>query len=139
MRPPDLYADRARWYAPRLEDLAPADDTRSGGMVEFIRSQRRLAQLSVRQLAELAKVSNAYLSQVERGVYRPSAKVLKHLAEALHVSAETLYARAGLLEEDAEREHAVEVEEAIRLDPRLSDDQKDTLIRVYRAFVGPAT
>ena len=122
-----------------MEDLAPVDETRRGGIGEFIRSQRRLAQLSLRQLADLAKVSNAYLSQVERGVYRPSAKVLKHLAEALHVSAETLYARAGLLEEDAEGRHALEVEEAIRLDPRLTDDQKDTLIRVYRAFAGPST
>ncbi len=122
-----------------MEDLAPVDEPRRGGIGEFIRSQRRLAHLSVRQLAELAKVSNAYLSQVERGVYRPSAKVLKHLAEALHVSAETLYAKAGLLEEDAEGEHALELEEAIRLDRRLTDDQKDVLIRVYRAFVGPAT
>ena len=112
------------------------EDPRSGGIGEFIRSQRRLARLSLRQLAELAKVSNAYLSQVERGVYLPSAKVLKHVAEALHVSAETLYAKAGLLEEHPGADLAVDVEEAIRLDPRLTTDQKDTLIRVYRAFVG---
>ena len=103
---------------------------------DFIRSQRRLANLSLRKLAALANVSNAYLSQVERGIYKPSAKVLKHLADALHVSASSLFTRAGLLEEAAEGEGA-DVEEAVRLDPRLSEDQKDILIRVYRGFVSP--
>jgi transcriptional regulator with XRE-family HTH domain len=106
----------------------------TGGLGGFIRMQRELAQLSLRQLAEGAKVSNAYLSQVERGVYRPSAQVLKGIADALHLSVETLYARAGLLDEEP---HA-DVEEAIRLDDRLSDDQKETLIRVYRGFTDPA-
>jgi transcriptional regulator with XRE-family HTH domain len=95
--------------------------------------QRELAQLSLRQLAEGAKVSNAYLSQVERGLYRPSAQVLKGIADALHLSVETLYARAGLLDEEP-AEHAVSVEEAIRADERLSADQKEALIRVYRGF-----
>ena len=102
-----------------------------GGLGRFIRMQRELARLSLRQLDDAAKVSNAYLSQVERGVYRPSAQVLKGIADALHLSVETLYARAGLLDEDARPG----VEEAIRLDERLSDDQKETLIRVYRGFV----
>jgi transcriptional regulator with XRE-family HTH domain len=109
-----------------------------GGIGDFIRSQRRLANLSLRKLAALANVSNAYLSQIERGLYKPSGKVLKHLAEALQVSAETLYARAGLLEPDPDADVRPEVEDAIRLDPRLTDDQKDTLIRVYRGFVGPS-
>jgi transcriptional regulator with XRE-family HTH domain len=113
-----------------------ADAGRSSPLGEFIKSQRRLARMSLRQLAEVAKVSNAYLSQVERGLYRPSAKVLKHLAEALHVSAGTLYAKAGLLEEDPDADVRYDVEEAIRMDARLNDDQKDTLIRVYRGFVG---
>jgi transcriptional regulator with XRE-family HTH domain len=104
---------------------------------EFIRTQRRLARLSLRQLADVAKVSNAYLSQIERGLYKPSAKVLKHLADALDVSAETLYAKAGLLEEHPDADVAHDVEEAIRLDPTLTDDQKETLLRVYRGFVGP--
>ncbi|HEX2031433.1 MAG TPA: helix-turn-helix transcriptional regulator [Actinomycetota bacterium] len=104
---------------------------------EFIRTQRRLARLSLRQLAEVTKVSNAYLSQVERGLYRPSAKVLKALAGALDVSAETLFARAGLLDEP-EADEQVDVERAIRLDPRLTDEQKETLLRVYRGFVGVA-
>lgn len=104
---------------------------------EFIRTQRRLARLSLRQLADVAKVSNAYLSQIERGLYKPSAKVLKHLADALDVSAETLYAKAGLLEEHPDADVAHDVEEAIRLDPTLTDDQKETLLRVYRGFAGP--
>lgn len=106
------------------------------GIGEFIRSQRRLARLSLRQLAEVTKVSNAYLSQVERGLYRPSASVLKALAGALNVSAETLYAKAGLLDEPDGGEQRVDVERAIRLDPALSDDQKETLLRVYRGFAG---
>lgn len=115
-----------------------AGDVAKGGIGEFIRAQRDLAKLSLRQLAKAAQVSNAYLSQVERGVYKPSAKVLKHLSEALHVSAETLYARAGLLDErDPSTDVHPSVEDAIRLDPRLSTDQKETLIRVYRGFTTP--
>jgi transcriptional regulator with XRE-family HTH domain len=103
---------------------------------EFIRVQRELADLSLRRLSELANVSNAYLSQVERGLYRPSAHVLKGIAEALHLSAEELYARAGLLDDDADAPRP-SVEEAVRLDERLTPDQKDALLRVYRGFVGP--
>jgi transcriptional regulator with XRE-family HTH domain len=115
-----------------------AGDVAKGGIGEFIRAQRGLAKLSLRQLAKAAQVSNAYLSQVERGVYAPSAKVLKHLSEALHVSAETLYARAGLLDErDPDSDVHPSVEDAIRLDPRLNTDQKETLIRVYRGFTTP--
>jgi transcriptional regulator with XRE-family HTH domain len=100
----------------------------------FLRMQRELADLSVRQLAELANVSNAYLSQVERGLYHPSAQVLKNLADALDLSAETLYEQAGLL--DHERDRTPGVEEAIRVDPELSAEQKETLIRVYRGLTG---
>ena len=101
---------------------------------EFIRLQRGLAHLTLRQLAELSEVSNAYLSQVERGLYRPSAQVLKNVAKALDLSAETLYARAGLLDED-EGESPTDVEHAIRLDERLSTEQKEALIGVYRGFL----
>lgn len=101
---------------------------------EFIRSQRRLANLSLRRLADTARVSNAYLSQVERGIYRPSADVLRGIAEALEISAESLYAKAGLLDDESPRRAPTSVEEAIRLDQRLSDDQKDALLRVYRSF-----
>src|SRR5438093_6067964 len=93
--------------------------TALGGVGEFIRAQRALAQMSLRQLAEKAKVSNPYLSQIERGVYRPSAEVLKAIAEALNISAETLYARIGLVDPDKE-EKAPSVEKAIRLDPKLT-------------------
>ncbi|MDQ4004993.1 MAG: helix-turn-helix domain-containing protein [Actinomycetota bacterium] len=119
-----------------MTDPAPADQDTKAGIGEFLRSQRRLAKLSLRQLADVAKVSNAYLSQIERGIYKPSAKVLKALSEALHVSAETLYARAGFLEEDPEVDVSPAVENAIRMDPRLTTEQKETLLRVYRGFAG---
>jgi transcriptional regulator with XRE-family HTH domain len=102
---------------------------------EFIRLQRQLSHLTLRQLAEAADVSNAYLSQLERGLYQPSAQVLKSLAGALELSAEELYRRAGLLDEDGDEAPARSVEEAIRLDERLSAEQKDALIGVYRGFL----
>ena len=108
------------------------------GVGEFIRAQRELANLSLRQLAEIAKISNPYLSQIERGLHKPSADVLKNLASALKISAETMYAQAGLLDPASASqpgERAPDVEGAIRLDARLSPDQKETLIRIYRGFV----
>jgi transcriptional regulator with XRE-family HTH domain len=108
------------------------------GVGEFIKTQRELANLSLRQLAEIAKISNPYLSQVERGLYKPSADVLKSIAGALKISAETMYAQAGLLDEIAPPPGGAEgpgVEQAVRLDSRLSVEQKETLIRVYRGFV----
>jgi transcriptional regulator with XRE-family HTH domain len=102
---------------------------------DFIRSQRRLANLSLRELAKLTKVSNPYLSQIERGLYKPSAQVLKSIADALHVSAETVFTQAGLLESHPDDDLSV-VEDAIRTDPRLTAEQKKTLLRVYRSFVG---
>ena len=100
---------------------------------EFIRLQREIANLSLRQLGELADVSNAYLSQVERGLYQPSAQVMKGIADALQISAEELYARAGLLDDQA---RTPSVEEAVRLDSRLTREQKDALLGVYHGFVG---
>jgi transcriptional regulator with XRE-family HTH domain len=102
---------------------------------EFIRSQRRLANLSLRQLANAAEVSNAYLSQVERGLYKPSAEVLKHIADGLKISAEALYARAGLLDDSRKDEPSAGVEHAIRVDPKLTTEQKEALIGVYRSFL----
>jgi transcriptional regulator with XRE-family HTH domain len=109
------------------------------GVGEFIRTQRELANLSLRQLADIAKVSNPYLSQIERGLHKPSADVLKNIAAALRISAETMYTQAGLLD-DAGAEKAAGrsfdgVEDAIRRDTRLSADQKETLARIYRGFV----
>jgi transcriptional regulator with XRE-family HTH domain len=102
---------------------------------DFIRSQRELMSLSMRQLAEMAKVSNPYLSQIERGVYKPSAHVLKGIADALDMSAETLYREAGLLDDSFERPD-VSVEDAIRVDPRLTPEGKQALIQVYQGLVG---
>ena len=110
-----------------------------GSLGEFIRSQRELANLSMRQLAEIAKISNPYLSQVERGLYKPSADVLKQIATALHLSAETMYAQAGLLDSSPNEENHHGVEHAIKLDPRLTVDQKEALIRIYRSFTVNAT
>ncbi|HTX60232.1 MAG TPA: helix-turn-helix transcriptional regulator [Verrucomicrobiae bacterium] len=116
------------------------EESRNGAwrtLGEFIRGQRELANLSMRQLAEIAKISNPYLSQVERGLYKPSADVLKSIANALQISAETMYAQAGLLDDtrgEGESHHGVE--HAIKLDPRLSVDQKEALIRIYRSFTG---
>lgn len=104
---------------------------------EFIKAQRELANLSLRQLADMSDISNPYLGQIERGMYKPSADVLKNIAAALQISAETMYAQAGLLEDTPERaaRQGSGVEEAIRLDARLSADQKETLARIYRGFV----
>lgn len=102
---------------------------------EFIRAQRQLAGLSLRQMAELADVSNPYLSQVERGLYKPSAEVLRGIADALNLSAQSMYARAGLLDDDDEA-GSTDVEAAIRLDPVLTTGQKETLIRVYWGLLG---
>jgi transcriptional regulator with XRE-family HTH domain len=96
--------------------------------------QREVARLSLRQAADVAKISNAYWSQIERGAYKPSAQVLKGIADALHLSVETLYARAGLLDDDPG--DVPPVEEAIRLDERLTPEQKAALLGVYRGFVG---
>lgn len=111
-----------------------ADEGALKGLGTFIRSQRRLANLSLRQLERLTKVSNPYLSQIERGIYRPSAQVLKSIAEALQISAETLYARAGLMDRDPVLD-APGVEDAVRADERLSDAQKEALLVVYRGFL----
>jgi transcriptional regulator with XRE-family HTH domain len=105
----------------------------------FIRSQRELAQLSLRQLAEMTKLSHPYLSQVERGVHQPSVRVLKLLSEALNVSAETLLVQAGLLERDDQAANDADmtqrVKAAIRADHRLSDAQQAALIVVYGSML----
>jgi transcriptional regulator with XRE-family HTH domain len=104
----------------------------------FIRTQRKLADLSLRELAEMTEVSNPYLSQLERGLHQPSVRVLKSIANALNVSAETLLVQAGLLEDDGQEADAgvagTSVESAIRNDADLSDDQKEALVNVYRAM-----
>jgi transcriptional regulator with XRE-family HTH domain len=111
----------------------------------FIRTQRQLANLSLRQLAELTSLSNPYLSQVERGLHEPSVRVLKAISDALNVSTETLLAQAGLIdtpvddsgtEERPEAGDKPRTEDVIRADERLSDEQKAALVAVYRSMVG---
>jgi transcriptional regulator with XRE-family HTH domain len=113
----------------------------------FIRAQRQMANLSLRQLAELTHLSNPYLSQIERGLHQPSVRVLKQISDALNLSAETLMAQAGLIDavaadaaggdEGAQAgPKAPPTEDAIRFDERLSEEQKAALIAVYRSMLG---
>ncbi|MEJ5254946.1 MAG: helix-turn-helix transcriptional regulator [Acidimicrobiales bacterium] len=97
----------------------------------FIREQRRIGQLSLRRLSELAGVSNPYLSQIERGLRKPSAEILQQIARALQISAETLYVRAGILDQ---RDGSVDVVGEIRRDPALTETQKKTLVQIYETF-----
>jgi transcriptional regulator with XRE-family HTH domain len=104
-----------------------------GSLGEFIAGQRGAAQLSLRQLAAQAGISNPYLSQIERGLRKPSAEVLQQLAKALRVSAETLYVRAGILDPD---DHpATSVEMAVLADSAITERQKRVLVDVYSTFV----
>jgi transcriptional regulator with XRE-family HTH domain len=102
-----------------------------GGLGDFIRDQRDQAQMSLRQLAKAADVSNPYLSQVERGLRRPSAEILGRIAGGLRISAETLYVRAGFLDQ---REGDEAVTTAIAADPTLTERQRATLLQIYAAF-----
>jgi transcriptional regulator with XRE-family HTH domain len=99
---------------------------------DYLREQRVAAQLSLRQLADQAGVSNPYLSQIERGLRRPSAEVLQQLAKALRISAETLYVRAGLLDPDDGEVRSVEL--AVLADTGLTERQKQSLLDVYQSF-----
>jgi transcriptional regulator with XRE-family HTH domain len=102
----------------------------------FIRSQRKLSNLSLRELADLTDVSNAYLSQIERGLHEPSVRVLRSVSRALGLPANALLEQAGLLhdDKDAKVEDAPSVEAAIRADPALSESQKEALLGVYRSY-----
>jgi transcriptional regulator with XRE-family HTH domain len=103
----------------------------------YLREQRMMAQLSLRQLSERAGISNPYLSQIERGLKKPSAEILQQIARGLQVSAESLYVRAGILEE-AEHGGTPTVLTAIAQDPRLTARQREVLVEVYRSFVDTA-
>lgn len=120
--------------------VGPGDE--SGRMLgDFIRAQRQMANLSLRQLSILAEVSNPYLSQVERGLHEPSVRVLRSIAGALNVSAETLLEQAGLLSNDKagdEKDGKADdgaTERAIRIDRALSESQRRALLSVYRSYV----
>ncbi|TPG31524.1 helix-turn-helix domain-containing protein [Mycolicibacterium hodleri] len=112
------------------ENLAAVVSTAAQDIGGFIRSQRELAQVSVRQLAEKAGVSNPYLSQIERGLRKPSAEVLNQIAKALRVSADVLYVRAGLLEPS----EPSEVRDAIVMDTAITERQKQVLLDIYTSF-----
>jgi len=98
---------------------------------DYIREQRSTSQISLRQLAVAAGVSNPYLSQIERGLRRPSAEILQQIAKALRISAEALYVQAGMLDE---RMSGTEVSTAVHTDPRLSERQKQVLLEIYESF-----
>jgi transcriptional regulator with XRE-family HTH domain len=114
----------AREHSERLSDLGA-----------FIREQRENARLSVRRLSELANVSNPYLSQIERGLRRPSAEILQQIARGLKISAETLYVHAGILDPEPRED----LEDAILRDHQLTSAQKDAMLGVYRSFVAAPT
>ena len=104
---------------------------------DYLREQRQAAQLSLRQLSEVAGISNPYISQIERGLKKPSAEILQALAKALSISAESLYVRAGILDERTDLGHAlaVDVTDAVLADPKLNDRQRAVLLDVYESFV----
>jgi len=116
---------------PTPADAADAVEARLRDLGEFIRQQRRQDRLSLRKLSELAGISNPYLSQIERGLRKPSAEILQAIAKGLRISAETLYVRAGILDEHDEDADLVD---RIRRDPTISERQKQALIDVYRSF-----
>jgi transcriptional regulator with XRE-family HTH domain len=113
-------------WDPRLQQLG-----------EYIRVQRQLADLSLRRLAELTHVSNAYLSQIERGLHQPSLRVIRAIADALNLSADVLLAQAGVVENRSAAPRTSserDTEAAIRNDPGLTDEEREALIAVYRSY-----
>ena len=119
-----------------LDDAARKQLESLGG---FIRERRKQAQYSLRDLADRANVSNPYLSQIERGLHTPSVRVLKAIAAALNVSAESLLVQAGLLESTEDGAPGPSVEDAIRADAKLSDEQRSAMLAVYRSYVAQNT
>jgi len=114
--------------------MTQSDDSVLVAFGEFVKAQRRLAQVSQRNLARMSGVSDSYLSQIERGNYRPSPQVVKALAQAFGLKPEQLYTMLGFMDEEKEDSRQT-VEQAIQLDPKLEPAQKDALIRVYRSFL----
>jgi transcriptional regulator with XRE-family HTH domain len=126
---------RAALLANASNLLYPAcvsEDTHQTDLGAFIRQQRVRADLSLRRLADKAGISNPYLSQIERGIRRPSAQILKQLSRGLQISAETLYTRAGLIEEGADPPTVVE---AVEADETLSPRHKQVLLDLYRTLI----
>lgn len=113
------------------DKLTAVVSTAAADIGTFIRSQREAAQVSVRQLADKAGVSNPYLSQIERGLRKPSADVLNQIAKALRLSAEVLYVRAGILEPTEKSQ----VRDAVIADTTITERQKQVLLDIYTSFV----
>jgi transcriptional regulator with XRE-family HTH domain len=111
--------------------MTPDLDSRLHDLGGFIRDQRRTARLSLRKLSELAGISNPYLSQIERGLRKPSAEILQAIARALRISSETLYVRAGILEE---RDTEADLVGDILRDRTITEGQKQALLEIYRSF-----
>ena len=110
------------------------NESKQSELGDFIRTQRERANLSLRRLAEKSGISNPYLSQIERGIRKPSAEILKNLSRALEISSNSLYKRAGLIDEELP---PPSVFEAIESDERLNGEQKKILLDMYRALVQP--
>jgi len=108
---------------------------------DFIRAQRKSAEMSLRDLAAKAGVSNPYISQIERGLHEPSMRVMRSISTALNLPIDTLLVRAGLIDEDPEAAEAASatVESSITADPNLTADQRDSLLAVYRSYVAANT
>ncbi|HEX6569952.1 MAG TPA: helix-turn-helix transcriptional regulator [Acidimicrobiales bacterium] len=117
---------------PSARDVGRAQLERLG---RVIREQRNQAEMSLRDLAARTNVSNPYLSQLERGLHEPSVRVLKAIAHALNMSAEALMVQAGMLDGPARAEPAVTVADAVRADPRLTEEQRAALLTVYRSYI----
>jgi len=114
----------------KVEDVNQAVHELGRDIGEYIRTQRTKAQISLRELAKLAGVSNPYLSQIERGLRKPSAEILQQIAKGLRISAEALYVRAGILEQ----RQGGAVVDAVLADPELTERQKQVLLDVYESF-----
>jgi transcriptional regulator with XRE-family HTH domain len=114
-----------------IKEAAKAQTLRVGTIGDFIKEQREQAQVSLRQLSKLAGVSNPYLSQIERGLRKPSAEILQQIAKGLRISAEQLYVRAGILEH---RSGSDELIGAIFADAGLTERQKSVLVEIYESF-----
>ena len=120
-------------FASKSKHTCRVSTSRVASLGEYLREQRNAAELSLRQLAEQAGVSNPYLSQVERGLRKPSAEVLNKIATALQISSEHLYIRAGLLDEESSP--MPQVMAAVQADPALTARQRQTLLDIYAALV----
>jgi transcriptional regulator with XRE-family HTH domain len=114
----------------KVEDVNQVVQVLGRDIGDYIRTQRTKAQISLRELAKLAGVSNPYLSQIERGLRRPSAEILQQIAKGLRISAEALYVQAGILEQ----RQGGAVVDAVLADPELTERQKQVLLDIYESF-----